>query len=143
MNFEKIKPQLRHGFYFMFAGPLVGLGIILSLLMVATLINDGYSGLSNLSVDIIGRLILLFFISLLVAYLVGAIPAFITGLISGIGKNKTEEIIFSIAGGAATCFLLSIFFIPEMSFFLTASALGAISGLVCVLLKHKRIKYKR
>ena len=138
MNYQKIKPQWGQGFYFMFYGPLIGLGILLSIIFVGGLINADLSDLSNID-DIIGGAIFFCLISLLVAYLVGAIPAFITGLISGIGENKTEEIIFSVASGGASCFLVSDFFVDDIYFILAACALGSISGLLCVLLKYKKL----
>lgn len=139
MNNTTTKPKLPAGFYFMAVGPLVGFALVIACLIIVA-IPELYE--SN-RIDVIH----LFQISLailiygfFVAYLVGMLPALITGVISSKGKTNAQQIRYAVISGAASCLVLSLPFQTGWAYSLGTAVLGALSGLGCILLRQRKLK---
>lgn len=141
MNNTQIKPVLTPGLYFIVIGPLVGFALVLICLIIAAIpemFTDGF-GINNILLFFQISLAILIY-GFFVAYLVGMLPALVTGVISGKGETNTQQIKYAVISGAISCLLLTLPFKIEWMFNLGAFVLGAFSGLGCILLRHRKIR---
>jgi len=131
--------KIQRAFFFAFHGPLFG-----HLCVTIGLILFGFY--KSISSDLQGMLGLLYFLIVAIGlgfiftYIIGAIPAFLTGFISSLGNSKTEEMVLAIVSGAVTSYTGAVIInSSEMIFAMAIGLVGAISGFACVSLRYQKL----
>ena len=142
---------LRQGVYFMALGPLIGLAIIIETIFGFLLIRINWLDTNSIFGTLFYEFFILFY-GFFVAYFIGAVPAFITGVISSIGKNRKQQIIYAVLSGGLTCSLLVlVVFIDRyhanpIRILIVAVASGFFGGFcafICIFLRLRLVTQPR
>lgn len=132
-----LRRALKRAAFFAFFGPLIGLLLMLMGILSYYLATAGWNDPSSAGNEfaIAGMLIIF---GLGFTYLIGTVPAFVTGFISSLGNSKFLEIVLAVLVGAISSFTFSEVFPREFFPRELVSMVGALSALSCVLITHRR-----
>jgi len=121
--------------YFCLVGPLVGFGIIFLMLLGNIIIENDFNfkQLVHISFSIL-------LLGSICAYLIGLLPAALTGHFADYGRNPKEQIVLAVIAGSLICVFFSMLIEIDLSFNLVCLIFGGFSGLFTMLLRHENLK---
>lgn len=131
--------RLRHiGFYFL-VGPVIGFVVTYFFILLNVFFTTRYLTLDHV-LSTLSFTLLIFVIGQLCAFIIGGLPAILTGLVASSCASPKLEKLATLTFGALVTFAGSLIISKELNVSLMLGALGGFAGVSCAYLRHRHFK---